>query len=206
MPRRRSLLLIIVALLTACSQDNERPSVQVSPQKSDIQVRMEQVASNPRDADAWFHLADLYDGAGMYPEEIDALKKVIALKPKEIGYAYEQLGTAYNRMGKYREAVRSFLKAKGYSPKNPVIYNNLAASYGMIGKTNEQISALEKAITLRPHYAIARYNLGIVFLKKGKRAGALKQYQELNKFDEGTAQALKQKIDAKGKRSRREMQ
>ncbi len=201
MPRRRSLplLLIVAALLTACSQDNERPSVQVSPQKSDIQVRMEQVASNPRDADAWFHLAELYDGAGMYPEEIDALKKVIALKPKEIGYAYEQLGTTYNRIGKYREAVGSFLKAKGHSPRNPVIYNNLAASYGMLGKTNEQISALGKAVALRPHYATARYNLGIVFLKKGNRAEALKQYRELNKFDEGTAQALKKEIDAKGK-------
>ncbi len=196
---RITTILITVTLLIACSRDNERPPIQVAPQKSSIQVLKEEVASKPRDADAWFHLADLYDRAGMYPEEIDALNKVIALKPKEMGYAYEQLGTAYNRVGKYREAVGSFLEAKKYSPKNPVIYNNLAASYGMIGKTNEQISALEKAIALRPHYATAHYNLGIVFLKKGKRQEALKQYQELNKFDEGTAQVLKKEIDAKEK-------
>ncbi len=205
MPLKMSIILIAVALLTACSQDNERPSVQVAPQKSDIQVLREQVASNPRDTEALFHLADLYDRANMYPEEIDvfnkiiALKKVVALKPKEIGYAYEQLGTAYNRLGKYREAVESFLKAGEYSPKNPVIYNNLAASYGMIGKTNEQIAALNKAVSLRPRYATARYNLGIVLLKKGRRAEALKQYSELQKFDEGTAQDLKKEIDTKGK-------
>ncbi len=196
---RISILLIILTMLTACSKDNERPSVQIAPQKSDIQVLRERVASNPRDTDAWFHLADLYDRAGMYPEEVDALKKVIALKPKEIGYAYEQLGTAYNRLGKYREAIKPFLKAGKYSPKNPVIYNNLAASYGMVGKTNEQIAALEKAISLRPHYATARYNLGVVLLNKGRRAEALKQYNEIKKFDEGTAQALKKEIDAKGK-------
>jgi len=196
---RISILLIIVAMLAACSKDNERPSVQIAPQKSDIQVLRERVASNPRDTDAWFHLAELYDRAGMYPEEIDALKKVIALKPKEIGYAYEQLGTAYNRLGKYREAIESFLKAGKYSPKNPVIYNNLAASYGMVGKTNEQIAALEKAISLRPHYATARYNLGVVLFNKGRRAEALNQYNEIKKFDEGTAQALKKEIDAKGK-------
>jgi tetratricopeptide (TPR) repeat protein len=199
MPWRISILLIAVAVLTACSKDNERPPVQVAPQKSDIQVLREQVASNPRDAEAWFHLAELYDRAGMYPEQIDALKKVIALKPKEIGYAYEQLGTAYNRLGKYREAIESFLKAEQHSPKNPVIYNNLAASYGMVGKTNEQVAALEKAISLRPHYATARYNLGVVLLKKGQRAEALKQYNELKKFDEGIALDLKKEIDAKGK-------
>lgn len=201
MPRRTSVIVIMiaVALLTACSRDNERAPVQVAPQKSDIQVLREQVASNPRDTEAWFHLAQLSDRAGMYPEEIDALKKVIALKPKEIGYAYEQLGTAYNRVGKYEEAVGSFLKAKDHSPKNPVVYNNLAASYGMIGKTNEQISALKKAIALRPRYATAHYNLGVVFLKKGKRDEARKQYEELKKFDEGTAQALKKEIDAKEK-------
>lgn len=199
MPWRISIVLITMALLAACSRDNERPPIQIAPQKSDIQVLREQVASNPRDAEAWFHLAELSDRAGMYPEEIDALKKVIALKPKEIGYAYEQLGTTYNRVGQYREAIGSFLKAEQYSPKNPVIYNNLAASYGMVGKTNEQIGALNKAISLRPHYATARYNLGVVLLKKGRRAEVMKQYNELKKFDEGTAQALKKEIDAKWK-------
>jgi tetratricopeptide (TPR) repeat protein len=198
-PLRIATIAITMTLLIACSQDNERPSIQVAPQKSSIQVLQEQVASNPRDSNVWFHLADLYDRSQMYPEEIEALKKVIALKPKEIGYAYEQLGTAYNRLGKYQEAVGSFLKARDHSPKNPVIYNNLAASYGMIGKTNEQMSALKKAIALRPHYATARYNLGIVFLKKGKRDEALKEYQNLKKFDEGTAQLLKKEIDAKRK-------
>ncbi len=199
MPWRIFVLVLTVALLAACSQENERPSVQVGQKKSAIEVRKEQVASNPRDADAWFHLANLYDGAQMYQEEIDALKTVIALKPKEIGYAYEQLGTAYNRIGKYREAIESFLKAEKYSPKNPVLFNNLAASYGMIGKTNEQIAALKKAISLRPHYATAHYNLGIVYLKHGHRTEALKQYNELNQFDEGTASALKKEIDASEK-------
>jgi tetratricopeptide (TPR) repeat protein len=199
MSRWIALLLIAVALLSACSEDNERPPVQIAPQKSEIQVLREQVASNPRDTETWFHLVVLYDRVGMYPEEIDALKKVIALKPKEIGYAYEQLGTTYNRLGKYREATDSFLKAGHYSPKNPVIYNNLAASYGMTGKSNEQIAALEKAVSLRPHYSMARYNLGVVLLNKGRRAEALKQYNELKKFDEGTAKALKKEIDAKKK-------
>jgi tetratricopeptide (TPR) repeat protein len=192
-------LILLSALLAACSRDNERAPVQVAPQKSQIQVLREQVAGNPRDANAWFHLADLYGRSQMYDEQVDALKKVIALKPKEIGYAYEQLGTAYNRLGRYKDAVGAFLKAGKHSPKNPVIFNNLAASYGMVGKTDKQIAALRKALSLRPHYATAHYNLGMVMLKKGRRAAALKQYEELEKFDEGTAELLKKEIDARGK-------
>jgi tetratricopeptide (TPR) repeat protein len=89
--------------------------------------------------------------------------------------------------------------AKKYLPKNPVLYNNLAVAYGKIGKTDDEIRELEKAISIRPRYATARYNLGIVFMKKGKRDLALHQYEELKKFDEVIANALKKEIDAKGK-------
>ncbi len=58
---------------------------------------------------------------------------------------------------------------------------------------------LKKAIALRPHYSTARYNLGFALLKKGKRAQALNQYHELDKFDAGVAAALKKEIDETGK-------
>ena len=120
----------------------------------------------------------------MYREEVDALKKVIAIKP-EMGYAYMELGTACNRLGQYRDAIENLQKAKKFLPQYAVIYNNLAVTYGKIGKVDEEIGALKKAISLRPRYTTARYNLGVVSLKKGERGEALKQLSELKKFDEG---------------------
>ena len=186
---------------TACSNDSGeavRPSASVSPERTTFQDVKEQTVRNPKDAEAWYHLASLYEDARMYPEEIETLTKVIALAPDK-GYAYVKLGTAYNRIGRYADAVRAFSHAKKFYPKNPLIYNNQAVSYGMIGKHSEEIQELEKAIALRPHYATARYNLGMVLLKQGKRDAAMRQYRALLEFDITTAASLKKELDTERK-------
>jgi tetratricopeptide (TPR) repeat protein len=190
------LFALTALLLVSCTSEKEqRPAQQAAPQKSQFEQVREQTVKDPKDVDAWSRLADMYESSQMYNEEAAALKTIITLKPAK-RYAYVRLGNTYNRLGRYQEAIDTFLAGAKYPPPDPVLYNNLAASYGMVGKTNAQISALEKAISLRPRYATAHYNLGVVYLKKGRRDEALKQYNELNKFDEGTAKTLKKEIDA----------
>jgi tetratricopeptide (TPR) repeat protein len=196
----RPLFIVFITslLLFACPGEKEKKAEPENVEKSIFEEVKEQTVKNPKDADAWYYLADLYERSEMYREEVDALRHVIALKP-ELGYAYMKLGTAYNRLGEYQDAIKQFTRAKNYLPKNPVLYNNLAVAYGKIGKTDDEIRTLEKAISIRPHYSTARYNLGIAFLKKGKHDLALHQYDELKKFDEAIANALKKEIDAKRK-------
>lgn len=185
-------------LLFACTKEKEQTAEPVSTEKSMFEEIKEQTVKNPKDADAWYHLADLYERSGMYREEVDALRHVISIKPDR-GYAYLKLGNTYNRLGEYQDAIKQFTSAKKYLPKDPVLYNNLAVAYGKIGKPDDEIRELEKAISIRPRYSTARYNLGMAFLRKGKRELALRQYDELKKFDEGIANTLKKEIDAKGK-------
>ncbi len=185
-------------LLLSCSKEPEKTAEPVSTEKSLFEEVKEQTIKNPKDVEAWYHLADLYERSEMYREEADALQKAIAINPGKRS-AYARLGTTYNRLGQYQEAVKNFEIAIKYSPKNALLFNNLAVSYGKIGKTREEIAALEKAISLRPRYSTARYNLGMALLKQGKLELALKQYNELKKFDEGVAASLKKEIDAKRK-------
>jgi tetratricopeptide (TPR) repeat protein len=192
------VLCMTTLLLLSCSKESEKTAEPVSTEKSMFEELKEQTVKNPRDADAWYNLADLYERSGMYREEVDALQHVISLKPEK-GYAYMKLGSAYSRLGEYQDAIKQFTAAKKYLPKDPVLYNNLAVAYGKIGKPDDEIRELEKAISLRPRYATARYNLGMAFLKKGNSAQALRQYNELKKFDESVANALKKEIDAKRK-------
>ncbi len=197
----RLLIVAVMAslMITACSKEPEKTTKQemVTEQTLYEEVRT-QTIKNPRDAEAWSHLADLYDRSQMYREEADALQKVIAIDPRR-GYAFVKLGNAYSRLGQYQEAVKSYTRALKFFQKNPVLYNNLAIAYGKIGKADDEITALQKAIALRPRYATARYNLGIALLKKGRRSEALIQYHEIDKFDAGVATALKKEIDRKGK-------
>jgi tetratricopeptide (TPR) repeat protein len=196
---RTLLALLIISLLPiSCTREQEQTPPPVDTFKSVFEEVKERTIKNPGDVDAWYHLANVYERAEMYSEAVDALLKVIALDPQR-KYAYVKLGYSYNRLGQYHEAIRSLTTAIKFFPQNPVLHNNLAISYGKIGKVNKEIIELKKAIALRPRYATARYNLGVILLKQGDRAGALKQYGEINKFDEGIATALKKEIDERGK-------
>ena len=188
------MFLVFVSLLGACTGEDQRQPQTLAPVKTDLELLLEQTAQNPKDADAWYHLADLYDRVELYEQEIDALKKVVALQPKR-GYAYLRMGNACNRLGRYPEAVQSFGKAKPYQAKNPVLYNNLAFAYGKLGRTKDEIAALRKAIELRPRYATARFNLAVASLRNGDRGEALTQYKALNNIDGTLAAQLKKEIE-----------
>src|SRR5512143_993126 len=192
------IALMTPLLLFACTGEKEKTAEPVSTEKGIFEELKEQTVKDPKDADAWYHLADLYERAVMYREELDALQHVIAIIADR-GYTYRKLGNTYSRLGEYQDAIKQYTSAKKYIPKDPVLYNNLAVAYGKIGKPDDEIRELEKAISIRPRYSTARYNLGMAFLRRGKREMALRQYDELKKFDEGIANALKKEIDAKGK-------
>lgn len=194
------VLLIMILLPISCTRDREQavPPSEISEEKSLFEEVREKTIKDPNDSDAWYHLADLYERSEQYSESVDALLKVVELDPQR-GYAYVKLGYCYNRLGQYQEAIKSLSKAIKFFPRNPVLHNNIAISYGKVGRIKMEIIELKKAIALRPRYATARYNLGVTLLKQGDRDGALKQYRELDTFDENIAAALKKEIDERGK-------
>jgi len=188
---------IAVMMLTSCSNEKENPTQPISTEKSQFEEIKKRTVTHPKDAEAWQQLAELYERAEMYREEVAALNTVIALAPNNRA-VYPKLASAYSRLGQHPEAIKSYIIAIKHTPENPVLYNNIAVSYGKVGKIPEETAALEKAISLRPRYATARYNLGIIRLRQGDRVRALEQYREINTFDAGIAAALKKEIDAKG--------
>jgi tetratricopeptide (TPR) repeat protein len=189
------VVAISVLLVVGCSEKKAPPAPPVAV-KGDMELLVEQGMKDLKDAETWFHIADRYEMARQYPQQLDALQKVIAAKP-EMGYAHLKLGNTYNSLGKREEAIKSLLEAKKHLPDNPVLYNNLGWTYGQVGKVKEQIAALRQAISLRPRYATGRLNLGLVLFRQGDRKGAEEQYTALLEFDEGTAQTLKKAIEGK---------
>jgi tetratricopeptide (TPR) repeat protein len=185
----------ILLFVAGCS---EKKSPQAPPVavKGEMELLIEQGMKDLKDAETWFHIADRYEMAQQYPQELDALLKVIAAKP-EMGFAYQKLANTNNRLGKREEAIKNFLEAKKRLPNSPVLYNNLGWTYGQVGRTKEQIAALQQAIALRPRYATARFNLGLVLLRQGDRKGAEEQLAALLTFDEGAANDLKKELEGK---------
>ena len=195
------LLLTVAVFSLSCkgketTQEKKQvpPGSPYSPESVYVETR-QRVEAHPEDADAWFHLADLYERNGQYAEAIDAYKKVSALKPS-LGYVYVKMGTSYVRLGKSAEAVEALKKAVRYMPGYAVAYNNLGIAYGKLGRNSEEIAALKKALQLRPGYVTARYNLGIAYLRVKDRKAALQQYVLLKNVETGAAEALKKEIDS----------
>jgi len=63
-------------------------------------------------------------------------------------------------------------------------------------RLDEEIAAFNKALEIRPRYSSARFNLALIYLKKGDRQSALAQYEALKEFDVTMADELKKKIGA----------
>jgi tetratricopeptide (TPR) repeat protein len=139
-----TVLLLSLALFS-CAPEQEKPSVPVTTEKSIFEEVKELTVKNPSDAEAWYHLADLYERSEMYREEIEALKKVIALQPE--GVCLPKLGAAYKarparlRQPDHREKIFS---------KNPLLYTTLQWLMEKVGKLTE-IKLLNQAISLRPN-------------------------------------------------------
>lgn len=198
------ILMMLTLIFLSCKRKEQEPSGQVSNPYTTESVYGEikkKIQENPNDPDLWYHLADLHERNAQYREEIEALKRVVELRPDK-GYAYLKMGTAYNQLGQHKEAVDAFKKAIRYMPDYAVAYNNLAIAYGKLGLVDDEIASLKKAIKLRPQYAIARYNLGMAYLKKGNKREALQEYNKLKDIDQGIADALIKEIDAEGQRAK----
>jgi tetratricopeptide (TPR) repeat protein len=186
----------LALLFAGCSEKKAPPAPPPVAVKGDMEELVEKGRRDIKDAETWFHIAYRYEMAQQYPQELDALQKVVAAKP-EMGYAYYKMANTYNRLGKREEAIKTFLEAGKRLPDNAVLYNNLGWTYGQVGKTKEQIAALRQAIALRPSYATARQSLGLVLLEKGDRKGAEEQYTALMSIDQGAAADLKKVIEGK---------
>ena len=195
-----SVLMLLLSLILACSRGDQPPGKKaagpaINPYSNEsvFDEVQRKLKENPNDADALFHLADLYERNAQYKEAIDTYKKVLKLRPGS-GYVYFKIGTAYDRLNQPSEAVNAFQSAIKYMPAYAVAYNNLGIAYGKLNKSDQEIAALKKAIKLRPRYSSARYNLGMTYLKTGNKKEALKEYEALKDFDEGAAEALMKEI------------
>lgn len=74
---------------------------------------------------AWF-LADHV----LWPQAAEEWRAVIKMAPR-FPYAYNNLGTLYNHMGRDMEAVDLFIKAIELKDDDPMFHVNLAANYAM---------------------------------------------------------------------------
>lgn len=93
--------------------------------------------------------------------------------------SYSNLGSSYYLMGQPKKALMALKRAANLAPSDYKILNNLAVVLARLNRYDEAAEKLLQVLLLQPELALARYNLGWVYVVQNNRAAALEQYRIL---------------------------
>lgn len=107
------------------------------------------------------------------PQALEAFQKAIALNP-DYGDAHHNLGVTLAESGRWEEAVKAYQRALAILTYTRLesTYTTLGLAYYNLGRLGEAESVLLQAIRLEPTLQAARYHLGLVLEKAGRREEA----------------------------------
>jgi tetratricopeptide (TPR) repeat protein len=102
---------------------------------------------------------------------------------------HNNLGIAYDKIGKYAEAVEEFREALRLDPGYIEVHNNIAVACSKMELIEEAINELEAAIRFKPEYAEAHSNLGNIYASLGRYEEAVGQLETALRCNPGYAGA-----------------
>lgn len=98
--------------------------------------------------------------------------------------AHHRLGVSLDAKGQYGKAKAEMLQSLAIRPNVPDVMNNLGAVHAKLGEKAAAMSLFEKAVILRPNYAMARYNLAEAYEPTNPKR-ALAEYETFLVLAEG---------------------
>ena len=103
-----------------------------------------------------------YCGEKNYDIATDAYQKAIAsgiTNKVRLAEAHHRLGLSWEAKGQFEKAKTEMLQSLAIRPNIPEVLNNLGTVHVKFGDKAAALVVFERAVTLRPNYAVARYNL-----------------------------------------------
>jgi tetratricopeptide (TPR) repeat protein len=122
-----------------------------------------------------------YDIAG------DAYQKAIVggfTNKVRLAEAHHRLGLSWEAKGQFDKAKTEMLQSLAIRPNIPEVLNNLGTVHVKLGEKSAALGVFERAVTLRPNYAVARYNLAEAYEQTNPKR-ALAEYETFLALVEG---------------------
>ncbi len=117
-----------------------------------------------------------------FPKKLEACSAIIARQPKA-GWAYINRSFAYERLGKYQEALADGNRAIELSPKHPLSHVNRAAAYIGLEQYERAIEDLNRALRIDQANALALTNRGYAYESLGQKDRAVADYRRSLEID-----------------------
>lgn len=139
----------------------------------------EAVRHRPRDPQLHVNRGAALAALGRLDDALAAYHEALALEPAEPATHFN-LANALARRGDLNGAIAAYHEALRLRPAYPEALNNLADALvkrGAAGDAAEAVTHLRAALTLRPDYWTARFNLGVICLEQGRADVAVEQFE-----------------------------
>ena len=140
-----------------------------------------------------------YCGVQDYSKAAQAYQKTLehGLTDKMLlAETHHRLGVALEHNGNYKQAEREIQQSLDIRPNSPDVINNLGDLYVKMGERDKAIASFERAVTLRPNYPLARFNLASMYeLTNPKRA--ISEYETYLALVEGVPEEVDREAKAK---------
>lgn len=148
-----------------------------------VDEQIEIVRKEPTNPDAHALLANAYvmlSGLYVKPQDCDRF----------VPYGKYGEGMKEQFQEAAKRAVEEFKILRDYSPNDPWIYMQLAYSYRDLQMPEEEKEAYQAILNLRPNDHDARFNLGMLYFKRGENSRGLREFEELKKANFNKADEL----------------
>ncbi|MFN3682183.1 MAG: hypothetical protein ACK4VP_09105, partial [Nitrospira sp.] len=128
-----------------------------------------------------------YCGPKNYDVAADAYQKAIASGFRNkvlLAEAHHKLGLSWAAKGQLEQAKAELMQSLAIRPNVPEVLNNLGTVHSRLGEKMAALQAFERAVVLRPNYAVARFNLAEASEESNPRR-ALAEYETFLALAEG---------------------
>jgi tetratricopeptide (TPR) repeat protein len=96
---------------------------------------------------------------------------------------HNNLGLAYDKIGRFDEAIQELKAALHLYPDYVEVHNNLGVTYDKMEMPEEAETELREAIRMNPGYLEAHCNLGNIYACCGKLDEALLEFEEVQRIN-----------------------
>src|SRR5215472_5449311 len=115
--------------------------------------------------------ADIYDRLGRYPEEAEFWELYFDRAPNPVT-ACPQIGQAYSKQGKEKDAISAFERCLARDPENSDSIFFLAHALELAGQTSRAGELYQRGLKIAPEYTDLQIGLARIYLRQDKLAQA----------------------------------
>jgi O-antigen ligase/Tfp pilus assembly protein PilF len=160
-----------------------RAYIETGEYQKGIEALRKVIDAYPYFMNALVNIGVAYDRIGDNEKALESYERVLFIKT-DYPRVHNSMANIYMRQGNLGKALKKFKSAAELDSNNSVVHFNIGALEMRNGRYQEAAAAFEKAVGLKPRWALARKNLGLIYLQfLDRREEGLEQLRKALKLD-----------------------